>query len=189
MLGVNRSSAAPTRGPLHQETSQAKRADSTTVPVPRKPSCQESQRRRETDCVHARRCVPASTSLATRGAPQKTPMRPGATRKSGTRCLGPRSPGPAPAWWRSRYVLGAFGAGGPGSLTKGCPEEGLDALVVQARLPRPGHPPGEVGLQGTGGRGVHRASARSEEKITRTRHGISSSLLRIARSLAAFLYI
>src|SRR5438445_2354330 len=90
MPGVNRSSPAPTRGPLHQETSQANRADSTTVPAPRKPSCQASQRRRETDCVHARRWVPASTSFATRGAPQKTPMRPGATRKSGTRRAIPR---------------------------------------------------------------------------------------------------
>ncbi len=64
----------------HQVTRRLHRPATTMLASPSRPSLHTVQRAREMLCVQARRKVPDSSSRASKGAPQKTPIKPGTTR-------------------------------------------------------------------------------------------------------------
>src|SRR5439155_1262044 len=78
-----RSSEALTNGRLHHDVSQASAAAPARVAAPMAATFVLIQRSLLTPWVHASLCVPCSTSLATSGAPQNTPISAGKTRNSG----------------------------------------------------------------------------------------------------------
>ena len=71
--------SAPSSGCDHQVTAKVSRPTAAAAARVVTPSLVASHRVRVTDWVQASRCVPASSSRATSGAPQNTPMIAGAT--------------------------------------------------------------------------------------------------------------
>ena len=76
--------SASSIGPHHQLTSAVIAAAPASANSPTRPTRVASQRVREMLCVHASRCVPFSSSRATSGAPQKTPMTAGSASMAST---------------------------------------------------------------------------------------------------------
>ena len=71
--------SAPSSGCDHQVTARVSTPTATAAASAVTPSLMASHRVRVTDWVQASRWVPASSSRATSGAPQNTPMITGAT--------------------------------------------------------------------------------------------------------------
>ncbi len=86
MSGRKRLAATVSSGLDHQVTIRLNNPAATMLANPTTPTLTASQRVRVTLWVHARRNVPASSSRATSGAPQKTPMRAGTSSTTRLRC-------------------------------------------------------------------------------------------------------
>jgi hypothetical protein len=71
--------AAWSIGSAHQSTARLPSPAAVMAARPTRPSLTASQRVRVMLWFHTRRCVPASSSRAIRGAPKKAPMRAGRT--------------------------------------------------------------------------------------------------------------